>query len=228
MNLLAEQPENIVARRRKNCAQLFILFKGAVGKFMLMEPTQFLAETDLLSRNLIMIRDPHKAFYQRGVSQTIGDFDALMEWLAAYRNELPHVKEVYCVGVSMGSFAAVAAGARLKANAVFAFGLVTNLVGTYIANRSELLQELQLRDEEVDLAKLLSTYNGVSEYHVYYSEGCEQDRLRVERIAGLPGVRLKELRGNKHNTIESLKDHGMLGSVFPPYRAAGGPDSNKQ
>ena len=93
MSMIAAQPNNIVARRRKDCAQLFILFKGAVGKFMMMEPMRFLAETDLLSRNLVMIRDPHKSFYQCGVSETIGDFDALVEWLAAYRNDLPQVSE---------------------------------------------------------------------------------------------------------------------------------------
>lgn len=213
--------ENAVVRRRKDCAQLFVVFKGLQDGLM-MEPTRFLAESDLLSRNLVLLRDPHRAFYQRGISPAIRDFDALVGWLAALREELPQVAELHCVGASLGAFAAVAAGARLGADSVHAFGLMTNLAKTRIGRRSSLVEKLRGTDADIDLQSLLRKYNGRTAYHVYFGKDNKLDRRRAERAAGLPGVRLIPVPGNSHNIVDTLSRRDGLRSLFPPYRGVEG------
>lgn len=86
-----------------------------------MSPFEFLRQSGLASRNLILLRDPYQAGYRRGVSERISSMDQLGESLQHRLEDYPHVKEVYCVGVSAGAMPAMLIGHRLRAITVWSF-----------------------------------------------------------------------------------------------------------
>lgn len=113
---------NIVASTRENCSQMFFIFTGAFQNVAGMSPLDFLQKTGLANRNFIVFRDPYRMAFRRGISDEVPDFPTLLGWQRQYLEGLPHVRDVYSLGVSAGAIPAMLSGHHLAARTVWSFG----------------------------------------------------------------------------------------------------------
>jgi len=233
----AETPPSAVKRARGDCSQLFFIYQGFNDRLM-MPAMQFLKETGLLDRNLVMFRDIHKQFYLKGLSDSIADLASMVSWQEECVRSLPHVRESYCVGTSMGAFASIVGGHLLKVKTVWAFGLTRLFIvpserGIEVplppvvmeniplrARVSRAIRRLRIRRPYLHLAELLAQGNGVTEYRLFYNRDYRRDSAVAKALAGCPGVRLFPLDGKDHNVVASLVRDGALPHLFPPLAPA--------
>jgi hypothetical protein len=205
-------PKAAMVHIRKQSEQLFFVYTGA-SRALMVNATQFLGQTRLMLRNVVIFQDATRSCYLRGVSTELDSFDALLEWHLMFRDSLSHVRRVYCVGTSMGGFAALLFGYLLGAEAVWAFGPPTvparDAAGVVTV-------PADVPPERADLARLLSRPNGKTQYHVYYSEGFDVDRVAATHIAQCEGVTLWPQPGRDHNVVSGLLERNVLRNVFPP------------
>jgi hypothetical protein len=111
----------VVAYERPECAQVFFLFAG-LGEMLMMNPIEFLKETGLTNRNVVLFKGNDEASYERGISDTIRSFEAIVEWQREFLAIRPHLIEVYAAGTSAGGAAALRCGHDLGARAAWGFG----------------------------------------------------------------------------------------------------------
>lgn len=193
---------------RKDCAQLFVIFCGRAGRVML-DPLDFIKQTRIIDRNLLMLRDLNDCCYQRGVDRSVTDIPGLLDWLRGARGRLPHVRRLFCVGSSSGAYMALVAGHLLQAEGVWAFAPPGKL------DEHSGLDHVDARF--ADPALLLSESNGVTRYHVYYNELHEPDRAACQRLAGAPGVQLHPQEGEGHGVVLHLARTNRLTNLLPAF-----------
>jgi adenylylsulfate kinase len=202
---------NISLRVREKCAQLFYVYAG-VGGLPGMNGLRFLHEAKLVDRNLALIRDPYNEDFMCGIGDGIDDIESLLDWHGTCQRHLPHVSEIYCVGNSMGAYAAVLFAHLLGARAAWAFGL--RPVGAWPMVRA--------------LCQTLEADAGSTVYHLYFSMHDPDDRRMAEIMAPCRGVRLHPLEEvpleKSHQVMVSLADRGRLRDMFPPFRGAPAPE----
>lgn len=233
----ADTPPSAVKRVRGDCAQLFFIYQGFNHRLM-MPAMQFLKETGLLDRNLVMLRDVHKQFYLKGLSDDIADLSSLLRWQEACVRSLPHVRETYCLGTSMGAFASIVGGHLLRVKTVWSFGLTRLFIvpserGIDVplpplpagdvplrARLARVIHGLRIRKPYLHLGELLAQGNGVTEYRLFYNRDYRRDASVANALAGYPGVKLFPLDGNDHNVVASLVRDGALSRLFPPFAPA--------
>ena len=195
----------VITVPRPGSDQLFFVYTGAAGRLGGLDPRAFFKRTRLFERNVALLRDEHKAYYQRGLSSSVESFEALLNWHHEHRSGLPHVRRVFCLGTSMGAYASILFGYLLKAEQVWALGLPT----------SRLDDTLAIPSDRGDLAALLGRPNGVTTYHLHYSKGCVEDAQAVKRIAGCEGVRLHPHPGHSHRVMPTMLERGALETLLP-------------
>ena len=195
----------VITLPRPGSDQLFFVYTGAAGRLGGLDPRAFFKRTRLFERNVALLRDEHKAYYQRGLSSSVESFEALLNWHHEYRSGLPHARRVFCLGTSMGAYAAIVFGYLMKAEQVWALGLPTSRLDDIQAIPSD-------RD---DLAALLDRPNGVTTYHLHYSAGCVPDAKAVKRIAACEGVRLHPHPGHHHRVLPTMLERGALETLLP-------------
>lgn len=202
-----------VSRAQPNCRQAFILFQGQVGR-MMMDPMQFLREARLTDRNLIMIADRSRQFYQQGVSPEITAIPSMIEWLNKCLAKMPHVTEVMCVGSSSGGYAAILAGYLLKVREVWAFAPPTDLTNL---EADQGLKAEVIDRRYSDLQQLLRVSNGVTKYNIYYNESSTYDREAALRLKDCDGVSLHSEQGAGHGVILHMAKLGALPGLMPAF-----------
>ena len=239
--------ENIVAITRENCSQLFLLYSGLMRTVGGMRALGFLKKSALDNRNVVMFIDPYKTGFRRGVSEEIPSLDALVNWQREYCKGLPHVKEVYCIGVSAGAFPAIYSGYYLKADAVWTFGarppaekywgqdpeaLLFEKATRPIDPNRDPLEECMIDPYIITTVRsLLSTPNGVTQYHLYFAPSNECDTLAHTLISDLPAthsypiVAPDDYPHNQgpnwdHKLLPIIQHMGGLPELFPPFGAA--------
>jgi fatty-acyl-CoA synthase len=160
-------------------------------------PREFAQLTGLDAQNLVMLRDLSGAHFLHGVAADLPTFDALVAWLRGVGRGMPNITTTYCMGTSMGGYAAIRAGHRLGARLVWAFA------------------PRERPEADVKLAEELACWNGVTAYHVYYGEQSEPDRMTAETIAPLTGVHLHPWPTDSHFIAAELWKSGQLPRFFP-------------
>jgi hypothetical protein len=207
--------ENLVALVRKDCRQLFCIFAGRAGQ-MMRRRAWFLERARLADRNLVIFRDPFNADYRRGLGGDIPDFPSLVDWQHRRYGHLPHVTETYCVGASMGGLAAMRFGYHLRARTVWAFA--PRPYTWYRARRTV-----------GELADLLSTGNGTTEYRIYYSVHSWVDRKVAAALSACPGVVCCPQQaapfGLGHLVQAALERSATFHTLFPPFAPARSPEA---
>jgi hypothetical protein len=160
-----------------------------------------------------MFRDNQGMSYMRGLSHEIPDMARFLEWQRIARDShCPHVRSTYCIGISVGGYAAIASGYFLNARIVWAFAPPRCRVE--VTPRPD--DEISLRC--MDLTELLREGNGFTEYRIIYNEGYRKDREVAERLAPYPGVQLFPQQGEGHRVISHLYMSGKLHEVFSPFQ----------
>ena len=133
-------------------------------------------------------------------------FDALLSWHHEYRSGLPHVAPRLLPGHVDGRLC----GYPLRVSPQSRTG-----VGARPANESSRRFVLAIPSDRGDLAALLGRPNGVTTYHLHYSEGCVKDAKAVKRIAGCEGVRLHPHPGHSHRVLPTMLERGALETLLP-------------
>lgn len=198
-------------RSQPKCRQVFMVYQGMAGR-MMMDPMQFMRDSGLVDRNLILFRDCNGSYYQKGVSPEVPTIPALLDWHQKFLTKLSHAPDRYCVGSSSGAYAAMLFGHLLKVKEVFAFAPPTNLTSLLEQDKIDCPDRTY-----VDLKPLLATSNGVTKYHVYYNESSSHDLEAAEHVRGLPGVELHPQAGTGHGVIIHLAKIGKLQTLLPPF-----------
>lgn len=190
---------NIVCLNRKTCSQLFFVYAGAHGAIEGMGPMTFLQKSGIADRNIVFVRDPHRCFFDKGVSDEIPTLDALLDWHQDYIDANPHVTEIYTVGNSFGGWAALFFGYMLAVRKSWA-----------LAPGGEWGRKL--------LVDMMDVSNGTTEYEIYYSRQFPEDQLFAESLQNYPNVRLNHIYEHGHMMITGLLESGELVNLFPPFK----------
>ncbi len=174
----------------------------------MLDPRQFFQQTRLIERNVVFLRDDGCSYYQRGVP-SLESFDTLLGWHHELRDSMPYVQRLFCLGTSMGAYAAILFGHLLKVEQVWAFAPPTSRLP------QALVDELDLPPARADLESLLAQPNGVTRFHVHFNEGCARDARTAARLAQFEGVTLHPQQGGDHNVVHTLMERGLLRELLP-------------
>ena len=197
-----------------------------------MSAVEFIQQSGLSNRNIVLFKDPFRACYAKGLSENINDLDALVEWQLEFVNALEHVTEIYCVGVSSGALPAIYSGYHLSADIAWSFG------ARPLTKKFWGLSMEEIRDNsstnQVDL-KLIREYseifakpNGRTEYRLYYSPLNETDSFVHDQISAWPNTVAFPVEVNDdypyadgpewhHKVVSILAYQGKINDLFPPF-----------
>lgn len=234
---VAEPNRDIVFRTKENCAQLFFLFTGLFRNLIGMRPLEFVSQARLINRNLMVLRDPTHSGFQDGLSDAIPDLDSLVDWQREFIDSMHHVTDVYCVGVSAGSLAAMYAGHQLGAKTVWTFGARPPPTKEQLRYRLKegTKPEFDIRDLDYGyigrVIDTLSTPNAETEYRLYYVSSNEKDSyvhdlLKVCphtiscAVEPPPGYEHPGMQEWDHSVLTILNARGELSGIFPPFRGS--------
>jgi hypothetical protein len=239
-----EKFENIVAIKHEECSQLFFLYSGLQRTIGGMRALGFLKKSGLENRNVVMLIDPHKAGFRRGISDELQTLDDLVGWQREYLERQSHIKDVYCIGVSAGGYAAIYSGYHLKAQSVWAFAarspapeywgqdpeaLLRDQAARPFDPDGDLLEHCMLDSEIITTVRdLLSVPNGVTEYNLYYAPSNYCDSLAHTLISDLPGTTSYPITAPDdyphatgpnwdHKLLPIIQHMGGLPDLFPPF-----------
>ena len=192
-----------VTMTNTKCSNLFFIYAGVQGG-MMMNPLEFLEKAGLSDQNVVLLRDASQTWFLNGIGGRIASASELVAWQSGYLEGVAHTKHHYCIGSSMGAFSAVLFGHMLKAQGVWSFGLSRTTVPI-----------LNAQGELWNIEKVLSVWNGVSRYYLYFNDSCANDRKAAMRLERLPGVELRPQSGEGHLVLEYLRRIGKLPGMFP-------------
>lgn len=197
---------------RPKSGQLFLIYGGMDayrhgGSICSMGLLKFLQVTGLSSRNLTWIRDPHFNNYAQGFNAEIPDLASLEHWHRQHVASLPHVREIYTLGYSSGSYGALLFGHLLRAKTVWAFSPRTAVTD----RAADIAAQQALHDRLVE-------DNHVTDYQLWYARRNRQDRNFAEVLRDCPGVRLREHTGHgaTHFLLDRMILHGEFQTLLPP------------
>lgn len=202
--------DHTVIRARIDCAQLFNLYMGH-GPGLMLPPLQFISKTKLLNRNLLSFRDRYVRFYQDGIGSNVQGLERFLSYQRQERDLMSWVKHSYCIGSSVGGYAAILSGHVNEAETVWAFAPPAEI--------PENMRSSQFPPPPSywDLSELLSTHNGVTTYNIYYNLSEPKDVAAAERLGNLPGVKLHPQAGEGHGVIFELLRTGALETMMPDF-----------
>ncbi len=158
---------------------------------------------DLCSRlgcNRILLRDPHRLCYMRGVDRTPGDFQSIVDRLSREIDRLSPGRTVV-LGESIGGYAAILSGYLLRVDAVHTFSPFTylNLVNiiksrdwSTLRRRWKVIASCYVHTWQnanvFDLRRPLSRPNNKTRYYLHVGRGRQREYDRAVHLAGVPDV----------------------------------------
>lgn len=184
---------------------------------MQIHPLEFVQRGQIIDRNLVIFRDLFDHLYQRGIGPGIESMPRFIDWQRELRGRFPSVRRLYCIGASGGGYAAVVSGHALDADVVWALAPIAVVpsecrVGPEVHGLPQ-----EEYERQCDLARLLASGNGRTEYRIFYNRGYEPDREALTRLEGLPGVSTFPREGRDHFVVEELARTGALDTLLPRY-----------
>jgi len=208
-----KESQALVTWKRPDSTELFYVFQGRRMR-LTMEPLTFFRATGLMDVNLVMVRDYNQCFYHAGINRELQDIGALRHHLLACREGLPHVRRSFCLGSSMGGYAAILFGHYLKADVVYAFSPQTLIDLERLGMMAGRKDTWRFPETHRDLTLLLAEHNGQTRYKIFYCVDSPRDREFAERIGHCPGVELCPQPGSSHQVVEEMHADGRLLGVL--------------
>jgi pimeloyl-ACP methyl ester carboxylesterase len=204
-------------------APLLIAFGGISGNLG-MPPFEFLRSTGDILAGKIFIRDPHQAWYHRGVPGLGRDIDGVAKSLAGMiANHDPH--RVVLVGNSAGGYAALLFS-RLVPNVDAAVAFSPQ---TFIDRRHRLVHRDRRWSRQLNAARqsegVDSTYVDLRRImrqgaarnvstHVFVGREDRLDVAHARRLSDISGVQVHEISDGGHAAVRTLRDQGTLTAVL--------------
>ena len=179
---------------------------------------EFFRLTSNLPVKKVFLRDPHRAWYQRGIPG-IGYSSADVHRFLTSAIERAEVDRVVMAGASAGGFAALLFGTQCDVDEVIAFSPQTfiDADGRRRAGDSRWEEQIDTmhaamvdRSPTLDLLEVLPLESGKTRYQVHVSSDDVLDLLHAHRIAGRGGVAVVEHERGGHRLVKTLRDRGLL------------------
>jgi hypothetical protein len=195
---------------------LLVAFSGHWGQ-LAVPVFEFASAIAGLPAGRLLLREPHHAWYHRGLPEAGPDIDAVHGLLARHI-EAVQPRAIVTLGASAGGYAALLFGALLGADEVHAFAPQTTL---------RRWQRLWMRDRRwpkdfrrlyagggtralFDLRDVLASADARTTFHVHYCRHERLDVLHAERLGDLPNVVLHSYSGGAHKLANWLYKRGDL------------------
>jgi acyl carrier protein len=217
----------IVVAKGEDPRVLVIAFTGFGGRLG-PGPYDFMALTRALAYSRVLVRDPCRVWYHRGLGGDVSSFVDLTQRLQLHARELGP-ETIITIGNSSGGYAALLAGHLLKADYAHALAPQTYLDAVNILRHRDaslvrghwrdLLRLHRTRSGTpafLDLRRTLSEDNGKTRYFVHVSADCDRDRRRAEHLTGLPRLRILRYPGDRHQVAGVMARHGFLRQILRP------------
>jgi len=210
-NYSADTPQFASLIRRPDCSQLFIVLTGAQKQMSSAHDT-FLTDTQLIDRNLLILRDVGMNQYVEGLSSAAPSFGGLVSWLDGVRHGLGITRDnTYLIGNSIGGFASILLGHYLEAGEVWAFAPPCTRPDKFTRSPGGF---------DLDLEVALAEHNERTRFHIFFNSSHERDSSTAERFGAMPGVILHPQQGNGHGLLPQFLAGGHGRTLLPPYRRA--------
>ena len=227
---LAAGDAHVVGELPPDSRVLLVLFGGIAGGVSI-PPFEFFRLTATLPIKKLFLRDPLRAWYQRGLPGVGDSVEAVARYLQDLVAAHP-VDRIVTVGASAGGFAAILFGNLLGADEVHAFSPQTFIDATNrrrIADErwpeqiAALHQTLSETGPYYDLRNLLHETRSRTRYELHFGRDDALDSLHVAHLADLDNVVSRAYDGGGHQLVRVLRDRGELQPILR--RALGLPES---
>jgi pimeloyl-ACP methyl ester carboxylesterase len=216
-SLVSRPDAHVVLDMEPESSTLLILFGGIAGGVS-MPVFEFFRLTSNLPVKKVFLRDPRRAWYQRGIPG-IGDSSADVRRFVSAAIERADVDRVVMAGASAGGFAAVLYGVLCGVDEVIAFSPQTFIDAENRMRSGDSRWEEQIdalhatmadRAPTLDLLDVLPLESDKTQYQVHVSSDDALDLLHAHRIVGRGGVRVVEHERGGHRLVKTLRDRGLL------------------
>jgi pimeloyl-ACP methyl ester carboxylesterase len=216
-------------------SRTLLLAFGGMNMGIGMPPFEFMSLTGEIPVKRLFVRDLHQAWYHRGVpgygTTLTSVADSLAETLAEH-----DVERLIVTGNSAGGYAALVFGTLLRADVVLCFAPQTVLDLDFLASIGDhrwddllrpLVETNALDARWIDLGVAMTeAANGETVYRVFVDDTLSVDRLHVERLRGIDGLRVHRFGRGRHHLVRELRDSGALQHVLQmALHAPAGPDT---
>ncbi|MDP3858099.1 MAG: hypothetical protein Q8Q73_10125 [Stagnimonas sp.] len=197
--------------------RLYILFSGLYGLMSI--PTEvFFRNSGLIDQSRLVLRDPHHAWYQRGLPGIGDDVHAIARYLQQ-RIEQSGAREVRFVGNCKGGFAALLFCALLRQGKAIAF-----VPQTFLSPERQdedprqpyLVEELYRHrtDRHIyDLRPWMLQHAPDTEAEVYVGDN-PYDLNHAQELDGFRRIRVHQVGGGGHRVAAQLNKQGRLSQVL--------------
>lgn len=161
--------------------------------------------------HVVAMRDPSLLMYLKGVPGVADSFETMAVALKRLARELGGGR-ILTFGTSAGGYTALRYGDAIDADAVLCDSGLTNMTeasmradGRAGAVATRMLAEV--RDQLVDMREVLARRERPLDIELWYGADMPLDRAYAERIADLPGVRLRPVPGHAaHGVIARVPE----------------------
>lgn len=171
----------------------------------------------------MFLRDLNQTWYNRGVDKKIKSSEELTNYLERSISQNGY-KKVTFLGNSMGGYAAIMFGTRLKVDNVLSFAPQTFIdrwrrllyFDRRWKDRMKVIYRTKEGNEElVDLKKLLMNTDGIkTNIDIYYSPKHRLDKIHAERLKETENVNLIPIESGGHGVVKTLRDRGVLKKII--------------
>src|SRR5215212_614845 len=224
---LVVRMSNILVEKGTDSSHLLIAFTGFQGALNV-PPFDFFAASGHLGSSRILLRDPTHLLYFKGCPPDAPGFNTLLERLATEIARLSP-ERITCVGTSSGGFGAMLFGHLLGVDRVHAFAptvygsvWLTALNSDWQQVRQRIsprhwLYELLIPPslwKYRNLPRVLSRWNGRTNFSVHVCARNTHDMTRTERFRGLPHVEIVTHECSTHQVARHLVREGKLLEIF--------------
>ncbi|MBO0903407.1 hypothetical protein [Jiella sonneratiae] len=195
-----------------------VVFLTLNGNFTMLPVEMLDALLSSLPANVIYLRDTSSMLQGANGYRTLGSSPSLS--VAAIATELAAIgaSRTLAVGGSASGLSAIRYGARLGAERVVGFGAMTALAPRRRPRNSHASAgaSRDSRDRFGTVEEEMAAAPGLV-VDLYYGADYARDCERVERVAGLPGIRLLPLAGVDHHycALEMIADETFLDAIMP-------------
>lgn len=195
----------------------FVIF-GGIAEGIGVPPFEFRRMMAEIPVSTLYVRDVAQAWYHLGVDDGDRSLDGAAEHIATVLERIGARRTVF-IGNSMGGFAAILLGQKLKADKIIAFAPQTyvdfatrlrTLDFRWSRQIARMYRQRGLWCPTYNLRAYLRGSPLVAPASIYFGTGSRLDSRHARELEGVPNITLFEQQGAGHDMVKSLKASGEL------------------
>ena len=195
----------------------FVVF-GGIAEGIGVPPFEFRRMMAEIPVSTLYVRDVSQAWYHLGIDDGDRSLEGAAEHIAKVLSGIGARRTVF-IGNSMGGFAAILLGQKLKADRIIAFAPQTyvdfatrlrSLDFRWFRQVAMMYRKRGLRCPTYNLRSYLRRNPLASPASIYFGTGSRLDSRHARELEGMPNITLFEQQGAGHDMVKSLKLSGEL------------------